>query len=59
VAGTVKPRGEVRGSRNEEEIQNIFQSSKILPYPPFSKEGVRTSPFAKGGLRGIFLPWVF
>jgi len=27
---------------------------KILPSPPFSKEGIkRTSPFGKGGLRGI------
>src|SRR5690606_34328162 len=28
---------------------------KILPNPPFPKEGViRSSPFAKGGSRGIF-----
>jgi hypothetical protein len=30
-----------------------MKSKKILPDPPFPKEGIGTSPFEKGGLRGI------
>jgi hypothetical protein len=32
----------------------VTSTFKILPRPPFSKEGVKASPFEKGGLRGIF-----
>jgi hypothetical protein len=33
----------------------VITACKILPHPPFAKEGVKASPFEKGGLRGIFI----